>query len=148
MNEEKEPINNTTEDSKGPRMSPEDLELLIKQNEMIKLSLLVMNDINLNREDDDDINYEELWNKVSLQKKVDAGPVTDEAKAMYYDLFSTGYENFGSMFFYHLAKEENAPYLYHGIKSLLQALADYSDMIENLVYVNTDLTNQLENKNK
>ena len=55
-------------ESNGPKMTPEELKLLIEQNTMLQYALKVMNDIPLM--DDTPVDYMELWNKVSLQKKL------------------------------------------------------------------------------
>lgn len=130
--------------NKELEMNPEDLKLLINQNIILKICLLVMNDINIDKADDESIDFMDLWNKVSLQKKIDAGKVTPESKSLYYDIFSTGYENFGAMFFNHMSKEENIPYLCHGIISITEALADYSEIIDKLVKENKELKEKLK----
>lgn len=122
MEKEKNNIIEFPDKKEEPSMSPEDLKLLIDQNEYIKMCLKVMNDIPLM--DETPVDYMELWNKVSLQKKVDAGDVNPDAIAFYFQLLSTGYDNFGAMFFHHFANSENAAYFYYAIKCFLQYMTD------------------------
>lgn len=110
------------EESKSPEMSPEELGLLIEENTMLQYALKVMNDIPLS--DESPVDYMELWNKVALNKKVDAGEVTPESLAFYYSLLTTGYDNFGTMFFYHMANSDNCAIFYYAVKCLLDGLTD------------------------
>lgn len=118
--------------NEGPKMNPDDLKLLIEKNKMIQYCLRIMNDLSLNEKDEDyvkdeDLDYMELWNKISLQNKVDAGEVNAGAVAFYFDLLSTGYDNFGVAFFRHMAEGPNAPYLYYAIKCFLDYMSNYTE---------------------
>ena len=110
------------ENVEGPKMNPEDVGLLVEQNEYIKHCLKIMNDIPLS--DETPVDYEELWNKVALNKKIDAGDVSSEAIAFYFNLLTTGYDNFGTMFFYHFANSENAAIFFYAIKCMLECMSD------------------------
>ena len=112
-------------ESNGPKMTPEELKLLIEQNTMLQYALKVMNDIPLM--DDTPVDYMELWNKVSLQKKVDAGETNGQSIAFYFQLLSTGYDNFGTLFFPHFANSDNAPLLYYAIKCFIDYMSSTED---------------------
>lgn len=119
------------EEKKEAEMTPEELKLLIEKNEQLKLCLRVMNDLSLNEEDEDyvkdeDLDFIELWNQVSLQKKIDPGEVSGQAIAFYFNLLSTGYDNFGAMFFKHMAEGPNAPYFYYAIKCFIEYMTQIS----------------------
>ena len=109
----------------GPKMTPEELKLLIEQNTMLQYALKVMNDIPLM--DDTPVDYMELWNKVSLQKKVDAGETNGQSIVFYFQLLSTGYDNFGTLFFHHFANSDNAPLLYYAIKCFIDYMSSTED---------------------
>lgn len=120
------------EENKEAEMTPEELKLLIEKNEQLKLCLRIMNDLSLNEQDEDyvkdeDIDFMELWNQVSLQKKVDAGEVSGSAIAFYFNLLSTGYDNFGAMFFKHMAEGPNAPHFYYAIKCFIEYMTQISN---------------------
>ena len=90
-----------------------------------------MNGLSLDENDeeyvkDEDIDFIELWNQISLQKKVDAGEVSGSAIAFYFNLLSTGYDNFGAMFFKHFAEGPNAPHFYYAIKCFLDYMTQIS----------------------
>ena len=114
------------ENIEEPKMAPEDLGLLIEKNEFIKHCLKIMNDIPLS--DETPVDYEELWNKVALNKKIDAGDVSSDAIAFYFNLLTTGYDNFGTMFFYHFANSENCAIFYYAIKCMLEYMTDISSV--------------------
>lgn len=123
--------------SKDPEMSPEELKGLIETNQMLKYCLRIMNRIPLGdtyadgtKINEEDINYEELWNNVSLQQKVDAGEVTADTISFYYQLLSLGYDNFGSMFFYNMFDSENASYIIYALKCFIDYIGDLSNTIE------------------
>ena len=123
---------NNKEEKKEAEMTPEELKLLIEKNEQLKLCLRIMNDLSLNPEDEDyvkdeDIDFMELWNQISLQKKIDPGEVSGQAIAFYFNLLSTGYDNFGAMFFKHMAEGPNAPYLYYAIKCFIEYMTQISE---------------------
>lgn len=117
------------------KMSPDDLKLLIEENEILKYVLKVMNHIPLNDKYEDgteviekDINYEELWNRVSLNKKLDIGKQAPEAISLYYQILTCGYDNFGIKFFDEMATSpENAPIFYSAIKGFLDFMTDFSE---------------------
>lgn len=116
---------------KEAEMTPEELKLLIEKNEQLKLCLRIMNDLSLNEKDEDyvkdeDLDYIELWNQVSLQKKIDPGEVSGSAIAFYFNLLSTGYDNFGAMFFKHMAEGPNAAYFYYAIKCFIEYMTQIS----------------------
>lgn len=113
---------NFPDKNKEPEMNPEDLKLLIEENTMLQYCLKVMNNIPLS--DETPVDYMELWNKVSLQQKIDPGEVNPESIAFYFNLLSTGYDNFGAMFFHHMAESENAAYLYYAIKCFLEFMSE------------------------
>ena len=122
------------EEKEEPKMNPDDLKLLIEKNKMIQYCLRIMNDLSLNEKDEDfvkdeDIDYMELWNQVSLQNKVDAGEVNPGAIAFYFDLISTGYDNFGVSFFRHMAEGPNAPFLYYAIKCFIEYMSSYTEEV-------------------
>lgn len=113
-------------------MSAEDARLLIEKEEQLKLCLRIMNGLSLNDTDeeyvkDEDIDYLELWNQISNNKKVSVGEVTGSAIAFYFNLLSTGYDNFGAMFFKHMAEGPNAPYLYYAIVCFMEYMTSLSD---------------------
>ena len=117
-----------------PKMKPEDLKNLIETNQMLKYCLRIMNKIPLGDKyadgteiKDEDLNYEELWNNVALQQKVDAGEVNGQSIAFYFQLLSTGYDNFGAMFFYNMFNSENASYLIYAIKCFIDYMSDFTD---------------------
>ncbi len=116
--------------SNEPKMNPDDLKLLIEQNEMLKICLKIMNDIPLT--DETPVDYLGLWEKVSLQKKIDPGVVSGQAIAFYFHLLSTGFDNFGAMFFHHMAKGENASYLYYAIKCFLEYMSEFQESDEDI----------------
>ena len=118
---------NQPNEEKGLEMNPEELKLLIEQNTMLQYCLKIMNDIPLS--DETPVDYMELWNKVSLQKKIDPGEVTGEAIAFYFQLLSTGYDNFGAMFFYHMAQSENASILFYALKCFIEYMSDFQEEI-------------------
>ena len=51
-----------------PKMTTEELKLLIEQNEYLKYWLKSLNGIPMS--DEEDYDYMDLWNKVALRKKV------------------------------------------------------------------------------
>ena len=117
-----------------PKMKPEDLKNLIETNQMLKYCLRIMNKIPLGDKyadgteiKDEDLNYEELWNNVALQQKVDAGEVNGQSIAFYFQLLSTGYDNFGAMFFYNMFNSENASYLIYAIKCFIDYMSDFTE---------------------
>lgn len=119
-------------------MNPEDLKLLLEQNIMLKHCLRVMNKIPLGDAwgdgtpiKDDEIDYMQIWNTISLNKKIDPGEVSADAIGFYFQLMSLGYDNFGSMFFQNMAESENAPYLQYAIKCFLEFMTDLSKKEEN-----------------
>ena len=120
------------EDKKEPEMKPSDLQLLIEKNKILQYCLRIMNNLSLNEKDEDyikdeDLDYMELWNQISLDKKVEVGDVTGQAVGFYFDLLSTGYDNFGAMFFKHMAEGPNAPYLYYAIKCFIDYMSEYQE---------------------
>ena len=134
---------------KEAEMTPEELKLLIEKNEQLKLCLRIMSDLSLNEEDEDyikdeDIDFVELWNQVSLQKKVDPGEVSGQAVAFYYNVITSGYDNFGAMFFKHFAEGPNAPYFYYAIKCFIDHIEKFSNYIESLEKENIELKNKIK----
>lgn len=107
------------------KMSPEDCKLLIEENLYMQYALRVMNDINLN--DESDYDYEELWNNIALNKKIDPGEVSSDSVCFAFNLLDTGINNFGVDFIKHFSKGDNYPILAFCIKSLLEAMVDYSN---------------------
>lgn len=125
------------EEKKEAEMTPEDLKVLIETNEQLKLCLRIMNDLSLNEQDEDyvkdtDIDFVELYNQIALQKKIDPGKVSGPAVEFYYNLISKGYDNFGAMFFKHMAEGPNAPYFYYAIKCFIDHIEKLSFYIEEL----------------
>lgn len=109
-------------------MKPEDLKLLIEKNRMLQYALRVMNDLPIDdSKDPEKVDYIKLWENVSLNKKIDPGEVSPSAVAFYFDLLSTGYDNFGADFFRKMAESENAPYLYYAIKCFIEYMSDYTE---------------------
>ena len=122
---------------KEAEMTPEDLKTLIETNEQLKHCLRIMNDLSLNDQDEDyvkdeDIDFIELYNQIALQKKIDPGEVSGSAVEFYYNLISKGYDNFGAMFFKHMAEGPNAPYFYYAIKCFIEHIERLSFYIEEL----------------
>jgi hypothetical protein len=113
------------EENNEVKMNPEDLKLLIEQNEYLKYVLKIMNDIPL--DDETEVDYQELWNKVSLTKNIDPGEVNSDAIYFYYMLLSTGLDNFGEGFIRHMSNTANEPYLAYAIKCLLAAMTQYEE---------------------
>lgn len=123
-------------EKKEPEMKPSDLQLLIEKNKILQYCLRIMNRLSLNEKDEDyikdeDLDYMELWNKISLEKKVEVGEVTGQAIGFYFDLLSTGYDNFGATFFRRMAEGPNAPYLYYAIKCFIDYMSEYQETEEN-----------------
>ena len=125
------------ENKEEAKMAPEDLKLLIEQNQFLKYCLRIMNHIplgsykdengNVTEIKDEDLNYEELWNNVALKKRVDVGEVTGDAISFYFSLLSLGYDNFGVDFFIAMAEsEDNAPFLYYAIKCFIEFMSDFT----------------------
>lgn len=104
-----------------PKMTTEELKLLIEQNEYLKYWLKSLNGIPMS--DEEDYDYMDLWNKVALRKKVDMGKTTPEAIEFYFNLFSCGIDNFGGQCFAHMAKTDPGA-LGYGINCLLEVLSD------------------------
>ena len=57
----------------------------------------MMNNINL-LEEDENINYLELWNKIALNKKSELPTTTSDGIAFYYSMLSCGLDNMGMEF--------------------------------------------------
>lgn len=118
------------ESKKGPEMNPDDLELLIEQNEFLKYVLKAMNDIPMYDSNETvEPNYMELWDKVALNKKIEIpkpenAQIAYESFKFYFNVFTTGYDSFGVDFFRHLASQENYPFLVTGIMSILNYLSE------------------------
>ena len=110
-------------EDKGPKMNPDDLKLLIEQNEYLKYWLKSLNGISMLSEDD--LNYEELWNNIALEKKVDFNEPSVDDTAFYFNLFSTGLENFGLSCFTKMAETDPGA-LGYGIACLIKILSDNS----------------------
>lgn len=119
--------------SNDVEMNPNDLKLLLEQNFMLKHCLRVMNKIPLGDSwadgtpiKDEEIDYMQIWNTISLNKKIDPGEVNPDAIGFYFQLMSLGYDNFGSMFFQNMAESENNVYLQYAIKCFLEFMTDLS----------------------
>lgn len=118
----------------GVEMNPEDLKLLIEENEMLKHELKVMNSIPLSNRysngeevDEDTINYQELWSNVALSKRIDAGEPNVDLLTFYFKLLSDGYDNFGLNFFIKMANSENDVHLYNALVCFLDYMSDYNE---------------------
>lgn len=111
------------------KMKPEDLKLLIQENEMLKHCLKVMNKIPLNDESVTD--YMELWNNVALTKKEEIGEVSGEAIMFYFQLLSLGYDNFGIEFFKRMVDSENDVYLFYALKCFIDYMSSYTENEKN-----------------
>ena len=110
------------EKDEGPKMNPDDLKLLIEQNEYLKYWLKSLNGIQMSDEDTE-VNYEELWNNVALRKKIPLAEPTPEAIEFYFNLFSCGVDNFGGQCFASMAKTDPGA-LGYGIYCLLSILTE------------------------
>ena len=112
------------EENKGPKMNPDDLKLLIEENEYLKYWLKTINSIPMITEDDG-IDYMELWNNIALEKKIDFNEPKPEDSAFYFNLFSTGLENFGLGCFAKMAETDPGA-LGYGVACLIKILSDSS----------------------
>lgn len=117
------------EENKNLEMTPEDLKLLIEQNTFLQHVLRIMNNLSLDPDTAEEknkgpIDYMELWNNVALKKKVELGDSSSDAIAFYFQLMSTGYDNFGMEFFIEMSKnEENLAYMFYAIKCFLDYMS-------------------------
>lgn len=119
----------------SPKMNPEDLKLLINENMMLQHVLRVMNDMSLDpdeaeKDNGGPIDYMQLWNNVSLQKKIDPGEVNFKAFKFYFELLSCGLDNFGESFIRHMGKNVNVAYLSYAVKCFIEVLTDTSERAE------------------
>lgn len=111
--------------NKELEMSPEDLSLLIEQNTFLQHALRIMNKLPLDPDKAEEvnggpINYLDLWDKVSLNKKTEVGAKpTSDAIAFYFQLLSTGYDNFGTQFFINMIESENTSYFLYAVKCFI-----------------------------
>lgn len=138
-----------SEESKGPEMNPEDLKTLINENELIKVCLRVMNDLDAKvSEDEIEPDYMELWNNIALNKKIEIEGLNAGMLDYYYQLMHCGYDNFGIDFFRHMSSQLNYPYLSYGIVSLLTTVDLSQETIKNQQEIIEDLKNKLANSNK
>ena len=115
-------------ENKEIEMNPDDLKLLIEQNEYLKYWLKTLNGIPMLTEDEG-IDFMELWNNISLEKKIDFEEPKPEAAAFYFNLFSTGLDNFGLGAFARMAETDPGA-LGYGIACLIKILSDNSRDIE------------------
>ena len=118
------------EDNKEIEMKPDDLKLLIEQNEYLKYWLKTLNGIPMSSEDEG-IDFMELWNNVALEKKVDFDEPDANSAAFYFNLFSTGLENFGLGAFAKMAETDPGA-LGYGVACLIKILSDSSRDVEEL----------------
>ena len=116
------------EENKGPEMNPDDLKLLIEQNEYLKYWLKTLNGIPMTSEDEG-IDFIELWNNIALAKKVDFEEPSAENAAFYFNLFSVGLENFGLGCFASMAETDPGA-LGYGVACLVKILSDSSRDVE------------------
>lgn len=111
------------EENKEPQMSPEELQLLIDQNEYLKLWVKCLNGIPMN--DEKNYDYLNLYNNIALKKKIEISEPTLEAVEFYFQLFSCGLDNFGADCIVKMAETDPGALAY-GISSLLYILSENS----------------------
>lgn len=122
--------NNMEEENKNLEMSPEDLSLLIEQNTFLQHALRIMNNLSLDpdeaeKENKGPIDYMKLWDNVALTKKVDLGKTSSDAIAFYFQLMTTGYDNFGIDFFTKMTEhKDNIAYMFYAIKCFLDYMSN------------------------
>lgn len=111
------------EENKEPQMSPEELQLLIDQNEYLKLWVKCLNGIPMN--DPKNYDYLKLYNNIALKKVIKIDEPTPEAVEFYFQLFSCGLDNFGAECISKMAETDPGALAY-GISSLLYILSENS----------------------
>lgn len=109
------------ERNKEPEMSPEELQLLIEQNEYLKLWVKCLNGIPMN--DVKNYDYLSLYNNIALKKKIEIDKPTSEAIGFYFNLFSCGLDNFGAECISKMAETDPGALAY-GIECLLTLLSE------------------------
>lgn len=109
------------EENKEPQMSPEELQLLIDQNEYLKLWVKCLNGIPMN--DSKNYDYLSLYNNISLRKIIKVNEVTPEAIEFYFNLFSCGLDNFGADCIAKMAETDPGALAY-GISCLIELLSE------------------------
>ena len=109
------------EENKEPQMSPEELQLLIDQNEYLKLWVKCLNGIPMN--DSKNYDYLSLYNNIALRKVIKIDEVTPEAIEFYFNLFSCGLDNFGADCIAKMAETDPGALAY-GISCLIELLSE------------------------
>lgn len=123
------------EESKDIKLTPEDVKLILDTNYYLQLALKVMNNISL--KDDTEQDYMKLWEKVSLEKKHNSIEYKPEVAQLYYNLISTGYDNFGTLFLSRMIKT-NPEYLEEAVVMFIEQLDQNAKYIESIESEKTD----------
>lgn len=119
------------DEKKEVEMAPDELKLLIEENQFLKYWLLSLNGFKMTDEEHEG-KYEELWNNIALAPKLEASEkVLPEEFDFYFKLFDTGIQNFGIKCFEAMANTDPV-LLGTGINALVQYVYNASNKIAEL----------------
>jgi hypothetical protein len=108
------------------QISADDLKLLIEENQYLRYCLKVMNGISA-LEEDDNIDYLELYNRIALNKKLELPESTIESAVFYFSFLSCGIDNFGKEFLDKFRENDsNWNILCYAIKSFIDFMSENS----------------------
>jgi len=111
-------------------ISAENVKLLIEENQYLRYCLKVMNNISA-LEDDKNIDFLALYNKIALNKKIELPKNTTEntvqSAVFYFEFLSTGIDNFGKEFLDKFRENDsNWNILCYAIKSFIDFMTEDS----------------------